>query len=281
MRDHPFYRALWWAVNLALVASLVLLLDGLVWEYSTERYLRGFADAVIPLSASDEEKVEAILKWMNTGPARLNESTAGLLPGRNPQVTLNNSGLLRVCGTATNAFLNLTVSSGIPARRLLLLDENRVTKHVVAEVRIDGRWVVADPLFHTLFRDAQGHSLTKEQLRDPRVLQEATRAIAHYNPEYTYESTAHIRLARIPYLGVLLRKGLNSFFPEWEESLNWSLMVERSSFALTLLAALLLCFSLLIRFGLGWYGEKRLAIQRQRVRSRLNRALQALFSWPG
>jgi len=45
MRNHPFYYALWYAATFLLVPSLLLLLYGLAWEHSTERYLRGFTDA--------------------------------------------------------------------------------------------------------------------------------------------------------------------------------------------------------------------------------------------
>ena len=36
--------------------------------------------------------------------------------------------------------------------------EDRTAKHVVAEVLIDGRWVIADPAYRVLLRDAKGFS---------------------------------------------------------------------------------------------------------------------------
>src|SRR6201999_2634275 len=100
-------------------------------------------------SDNPEQKVEAILNWMVHGPARHTHVDQSGLALRNPEDTLNFQQLLQVCGTATNAFVNIADSSGLQARRLLLLDDNGSSKHVVVEVLIDDRWVVADPSYRT------------------------------------------------------------------------------------------------------------------------------------
>jgi hypothetical protein len=115
------------------------------WEYSTRRYLKGFSDAIIPAAASPEEKIQAILDWMAHGPARLRSGFVSSGQDRDPTDTLNYDSLLRVCGTATNAFINLAVSGGLPARRILLLNSDQGAKHVDAEVLVKGRWIVVDP----------------------------------------------------------------------------------------------------------------------------------------
>jgi hypothetical protein len=253
------FAILRYMVNTLLLLSAVLLLVGVVWEYSTRQYLHGFGDAIVPNPASPEEKVEAILAWMEKGPVHRNPPPEeSLIVQRDPRRNLNYSALLRVCGSATNAFINLATSSDLDARRLLLLDPNRNTKHVVAEVLVDGRWVVVDPMYRTLFRDARGRPLAREQLRDPAVLREATRKLSAYNPDYTYELTVHVRLGRIPVVGRFLRRNLDRFFPAWEERINWTLPLERSSSFFTVLATIGLFVCLLARAALGWYGRKRL-----------------------
>ena len=137
------------------------------WEYSVRQYLKGFSDAIVPASATAEQKVEAILEWMRQGPPRAVADNPETLSGRDPETTLNYRQLLAVCGTATNAFLNLARSADLSARRLLLLTPERTTKHVVAEILIDGRWVIADPAYRVLLRDPQGRLLTRRELRDP------------------------------------------------------------------------------------------------------------------
>ncbi len=148
MKSHPLIRACWFAVNLVLCVSLVAVLYSFVWEFSTRSYLKGFSDAIIPSSDSPEQKVEAILAWMAHGPGRRTVADPAALDQRNPQDTLNVQQLLDVCGTATNAFVNLAQSAGLHARRLLLLDRTRESKHVVVEVLVDNRWIVVDPSYH-------------------------------------------------------------------------------------------------------------------------------------
>jgi len=95
---------------------------GLVWEYSTRWYLSGFSNAVLPYSTTPEKKVTAILTWMEQGPARQAEYYSDDGENRDPVDTLNYKELLGVCGTATNAFVNLASAGGMEVRRLLLLD---------------------------------------------------------------------------------------------------------------------------------------------------------------
>src|SRR5215470_10425158 len=167
-----FLRISWWMVNLALIGSLVALVYSGSWEYSVRRYLRGFSDAIVPVGATGENRVLAILDWMRTGPSRSEELGPTGLAMRDPEKTLNYQQLLSVCGTATNAFLNLARSNDLQVRRLLLLSPDRRAKHVVAEVLLDGRWIVVDPTYRAVMRNAKGEMLTRKQLQNPQTLAE-------------------------------------------------------------------------------------------------------------
>ena len=191
---HALFRAIWYAGNILLIFAVILAAYSAVWEYSTRKYLKGFSDAIVPASASTEAKVEAILRWMSEGPARQQAGPDPSTPDRDPTDTLNFASLLQVCGSATNAFVNLADSAGLPARRLLLLDSRRMTTHVVAEVLIDGRWVIADPAFRAVLRGPDGGLLTREQLTDPAILLVATGRLPGYSPEYTFDRTVHVVL---------------------------------------------------------------------------------------
>ena len=71
---------------------------------------------------------------------------------------------LDVCGSGgTNAFVNLSRSAGLEARRLLLLAPEHTAKHVVAEVHLEGRWVIVDPAYHVLMKDSRGESLDPQR----------------------------------------------------------------------------------------------------------------------
>src|SRR6267154_2694763 len=169
-----------------------------VREYSVRRYLDGFSDAIVPNSLPAEQKITAILDWMRDEPSRANTTNPEALAKRDPEMTLTYRQLLNVCGTATNAFLNLARSSDLRVRRLLLLTPDRRTKHVVAEVLIDERWIIVDPTFRVIMKDARGRYLTRSELRNPAVFSEAAGAIPNYPHEYSYDQFAHVRLARLP-----------------------------------------------------------------------------------
>jgi len=276
MKSHPIVRACWFAVNALLFVSLVAVLYSIGWEFSTRSYLKGFSDAIIPASGDPEQKIEAILQWMAHGPVRSNAADPGGLALRNPEDTLNIQRLLEVCGTATNAFVNLAQSNGLHARRLLLLDERGLSKHVVVEVLIGDRWVVVDPSYHFILRLPDGTYPTRSDLRDPAVFRAATQSIPNYPPSYTYESTVHVRLARIPWIGRHLRGIFNFLWPPWEEAINWTLLVERESFAALVVSIFLFCFALAARFLLAWYCRAKLGIARERLRDQIVRAGQVV-----
>jgi len=276
MKKHPIVRVCWYGINILLIASFVAVLYGIGWEFSTRSYLRGFADAIIPSSDSPEQKAEAILAWIADGPARRTTSDPAALSLRDPVDTLNFQQLLQVCGTATNAFVNLAQSSGMNARRLLLLDKNRLSKHVVVEVLVGDRWIVVDPSYHTVFRLPDGRLVTRTDLQDPNIFRLVTQGIPNYPQIYTYESTVHIRLSRIPVVGGHLRTIFNFVWPSWEESINWTLLVERESFAMLCASIALFCFVLALRFLLGWYCSSRLGIAPVRLRDQIVRVGQVL-----
>jgi hypothetical protein len=274
---HPVFRSVWFAVNILLIAAAFFAAYSTAWEFSTRRYLKGFSDAIVPATSPGDEKVEAILHWMAHGPARRRSEAEKLQGDRDPTDTLNYEALLRVCGTATNAFINLVDTGHMQVRRLLLVDSHEMTKHVVAEVLVDGRWIVVDPTFRIVMRGADGQTLTREELADPATLAVATRDLQAYDPSYTFDQVVHIRLARFHFLGSLLRRILDRAIPGWEDTPSMTLLVERESFAAMVSSFLLLIFLILLRIALRWYGEKRLGVQSVHIRQQIRRACHAFL----
>lgn len=277
VRGHRFYQAVWVVTNLLAVASLLFLLCAFCWEYSTRRYLAGFSDAVVPAAASPEEKVQAILDWMASGPARRAGPPDETFYLRDPVETLNYRRLLQVCGSATNAFLNLANSSRLDVRRLLLLSAHGGANHVDAEVLLQGKWVVVDPTFRRILRDSQGALLTSTQLKDASVLRSATQDLTGYRPIYTFERTAHLRLARLPFLGPLAGRMGDSLLPGWDASEFVTLFLERESFAALICSAVLFVFFMLLRALVGWYGTRQLGVHRVRFVELLRRGRLAFL----
>jgi hypothetical protein len=278
MNGHVVYRAVWYGINVLLLASILFALYTTAWEYSTRRYLKGFSDAVVPALATPEQKILGILNWMSNGPARLDDTTSTPTENRDPTDTLNYKSLLKVCGSATNAFINLADSSGLSARRLLLLDSDGGARHVVAEVHLNGQWIVVDPSFRTVLRDSRGGFLTSRNLADPQVFAMATRDIPDYDPSYTYMRTEHIRMERMFLFGNLIRRTFDLLHPGWDESPALSLLLERTSFAGMITALLLLLFIILARIFVRWIGEHRLGLSTPHFRNRIRRAGQAFLA---
>jgi hypothetical protein len=274
------FRALWWTINFLLAVSLVCLAFAAAREWSMRQYLHGFSDAVVSASESPEQKVEAILNWMKAGPPRAEAARPDDLSPRNPENTLNYRQLLAVCGSATNAFLNLSRSTGLESRRLLLLTPAHKTKHVVAEVLVDGRWIVVDPSFRIVMRDASGRALTRKDLQNPAVLAEATRVVSNYPAEYSYDRYAHVRLARLPLDGFHLRKLLESILPGWDETLDWSLFLERESYFVFVITAASAFLLLMLRLLLAWYADRRLQVPRFHFWQHFLRATSAFLTTP-
>lgn len=267
-------------MNLLLAIVVVSSLYAGVREYSVRRYLDGFSDAIVPNSIPEEQRLEGILNWMRIEPSRAVATDPDSLSKRNPEMTLTYSQLLNVCGTATNAFLNLARSSDLKARRLLLLSPDNNTKHVVAEVLLGGQWIIVDPTYRTILKDAAGRYLTRKDLQDPAIFEQAVSTIPLYPREYNYKYFAHVRLSRVPYVGFGLRKILGTVAPGWDEAVDWSLLLERESFFYLVLSVSGILFFLLLRAVLAWYADSRLRIPRFHLREHFVRASIAFFSTP-
>lgn len=280
MKRHPTFRTVWWGCNLLLALAILASVWSGVWEYSVRKYLKGFSDAVVPEASSPQQKVEAILTWMRFGPPRMEVLTAEDLSPRDPQDTLNYRQLLQVCGSATNAFLNLSRSLGLQTRRLLLLSPQGTSKHVVAEVLLDGRWAVVDATYRVIMKDAHGRPLTRSDLQNPKIFQEATSLIPLYRQEYSYEKYAHVRVSKLPVFGFLIREALDHVFPGWDENVDLSLLLERRSFLYLFFSVTVAVFLLLLRSFLAWLVDHRLRIPRFQLRTNLGRATAAFFTTP-
>jgi len=74
---------------------------------------------------------------------------------------------------------------------------------------------------------------------------------------------------------------LDTALPGWDESLDWSLLLERRSFAFFFISMWALIFFLLLRIVLAWLADHRLRIPRLRLLSSLARATATFFSTSG
>ncbi len=243
----PFVRL---ASAASLIAACALFLYGVAWTYSTRRYLKGFADAIVPLDGSSQEKTEALLSWFRQEPGRNEEAIEGSSATlRDPVSIVQNARLLKICGSATNAFINLADAAGLRTRRLLLLDSSGGAMHVIAEVKWDGRWVAVNPQTGQAFKDKSGRALAKEELRDPAVFRNAISRMPGYSPTYSFEHTAYVHLQRIAFAGGRLQSIFDRMPPRWQQAIDWGYYAENPSLWPPFWAAPLLLAGVLLRLA--------------------------------
>jgi hypothetical protein len=151
---------------------------------------------------------------------------------------------------------------------------------VVAEVHLEGRWVIVDPAYRVLMKDSRGNLLTRKDLQNPETLREATSSLPSCLPEYSYERFAHLRLAALPFYATGVRKLLDRFFPGWEEHLGWGLLLERRSFLYLFISAISLIFLVLVRVVLARVADHYLQVPRFHLLANLSRATISFFKVP-
>ena len=115
MKTHTSFVILYRSLTTFVVFSLAMLLYGLVWDYSTQRYLQGFADAVVPGQSTPQQDAETLMAWFSQASSHLDNSD-DVSASRDPVVVLQYSRLLRTCGTTVNAFVNLAKAAGLKTR---------------------------------------------------------------------------------------------------------------------------------------------------------------------
>jgi hypothetical protein len=163
----------------------------------------------------------------------------------------------------------------------ILLNSRQMTKHVVAEVLIDGHWIVVDPAFRVILHGNDGSFLTREELADPVVLSAATKDIHGYRSDYTFDRTAHVRMARLILVGPPLHGVLDRLLPSWQDSMALSLLLERESLTTVVLAIVLVALFGFLRVALRWYGEKHLGVRPVRFREQFQKACHAFLQSTG
>ena len=77
-----------------------------------------------------------------------------------------------------------------------------------------------------------------------------------------------------------LRKLLESVLPGWDETLDWSLFLERESFFVLVITTVSAFALLILRFLLAWYADRRLRVPRFHLREHFLRATFAFLTTP-
>jgi len=280
-RPQSLFRPIWWSCNLLLVLALAATFYAGVWEYSVRQYLKGVSTAIIPNSASQQQKLEIILARMSAKPALPAQEPGELNSLADLLENLKDEGLFEISDTNLDYFLNLSWSAGLQSRPLYLLSkENQITRSV-AEVRLEGRWIIVDPDLHAIMKDAKGNLLSRNDLQHPETsAMGPTNSLSGYLPERPYAKVTNLRIAASPHFESSLWNRLEKFLSKSEEYLHWSPPFERRSF-LYLFSSIgsLLCL-LSVRAVLAWMADHYLGIPRFHLLANLRHAAISFFRMP-
>ena len=116
--SRALFRTVWYAGNLLLILAILLTaLFGRLGVLDSEVFERIFRRDCSRLGA-DRRKSGGSIALDRRRPDAPSARPDPSSPDRDPTDTLNYTSLLRVCGNATNAFINLSDSAGLAARRL-------------------------------------------------------------------------------------------------------------------------------------------------------------------
>ena len=273
MRRPFIFRSLAFVTDGIALVSVVVLLYGVVWNYATAQYVAGFADSLVAVNGTAHQKCEALLKWVaSTAPA----SRVYLYAAhRSPFKILPENHGPYDCGSYTNTFVKLATAAGMRSRRLLLLDSVGATKHVLAEVWLDNRWVVTDPTTGAFFIAQHGRLLTKEDLRDAATFRNAIGRIPGYEADDDFSHATHIRLERVPFFGHQLRRALDQLHPGWDDAADWGYLPDHPPLWPILASMVLFPFGTAARILLDRYERKTLRL----VRGPLHQRLYGVAQW--
>lgn len=228
--------------------------------------------AIIPEAAAPQQKAEAILAWKRKGPPRLEVTNPAQLSVRDPEETLNYRELLEVCGSATKAFLNAARSAGVPARR--------TTGHVVAELNVDARGVIADATYRVFLKDDRGNLLTQKDLENPEIFAKRPADCPIIPPN---SATSAWRTCGWRHCHSTERDcdhKLDRILPKWDENTEWSCCWNANPSLCFSFSTTALLFLVVLRLALGWIADNRLWVPRFHLRANLSRATAALFTTP-
>jgi len=200
----------------AAAVSLFYYLDYRREQVALERFLSGRPGAVA--GGSPVALVEDLTTFLGTLP---DGETTARMPYQNPLYAVLKARPIDVlehggfCGNRSRLLVTLLHLRGIPARVTYLYNEAGWTRpdvgqpYVTAfvEVRIDDRWVVADPYIGVLFRNRAGLPATAAELAaDPDLVR--VMAPKWYRPEFfNYREIRGIRWGKFP-MGEQVRSGI-------------------------------------------------------------------------
>jgi len=244
-----------------LFIVLALFILGALGELALSALENQYADGICTglglASLPPEARVLRLFHWVSRYDDRATESTRSV----GPRGILTPRGIIEHpvyyredCGAKVWLLGFLAQRVGLEARDLRLCDAQHRARHVVCEIRLDGRWAVFDPTVDLDFRRRDGSSATAEDLRDPALLAEnAARAPAYRLSRWQFDHPERLHFEKIPFVGGSLRQFAARVTGRPAEELSFPPVLERAH--LVAAGGFVLLASLIL-IAMGWSGRR-------------------------
>lgn len=118
------------------------------------------------------------------------------------------------CASYSHVLAKCLMTAGIQVRKVGLEHGGHKAIHHVIEARLDGRWVLMDPLYNLVFRNQQGALVDAVQVREHWDFFKK-QLPPNYNPDFDYAAFYHTNWDRVPLLGGMI-KAIPGLVPELE-----------------------------------------------------------------
>lgn len=170
----------------------------LVYSYEMASGIGFFQETAARLvrgKRTDSERVEALMLWAH-------ENVRPWYGGP-PRIVMDNSySIVRrgfgYCNDSAHVFATLAHYAGYDVRLRFLLRADGFSPHTLAEVHVDGRWILVDPFYGIVWRDASGTLLTVDDVpAQPNLLEQF--GYLTYGPLEPADFTRGVEFRSFPY----------------------------------------------------------------------------------
>jgi len=135
---------------------------------------RATADRLVAGTPGDRERLESLMEWTYENVRPQYAAPNRVVPDNYLDIVRRGHGY---CDQSAHVFATLAYHAGYDSRLLFLRAPDGVSPHTVAEVEVDGSWILVDPWMGEIFVDTNGQLAGVEDLGVSATLAEGYRLI--------------------------------------------------------------------------------------------------------
>ena len=191
--------------RIGLVSFIIILLcielSLLIQVRSDNRMLDQIVQSNVNPDMNEREKIIHIMHWVHWKVSLINRSIKYEPELGKPDFLITPKQILTVggaCGNSTKLFVALVQRAKFKARPLLIISNGVIGAHVVAEVWVEGRWAIFDPIFGYFYSTPEGYLATAKHIQEnPELLK---KVVDRNYPikSYSYQYITRTNWRKIP-----------------------------------------------------------------------------------